>query len=47
MVVGSEIGSYRIERVLGEGGMGVIYVGVDLRLGRRAAIKQLLPELSG
>lgn len=47
MLVGSQIGSYRIEHVLGEGGMGVVYIGVDLRLGRRAAIKQLLPELSG
>src|SRR5262245_10642611 len=29
------------------GGFGVVYVGVDVRLGRRAAIKQLLPELTG
>ena len=27
--------------------MGVVYVGVDVRLGRRAAIKQLLPAMSG
>jgi len=44
---GTQIGSYQIERRLGTGGMGVVYIGVDLRLGRRAAIKQLLPELSG
>ena len=44
---GSQIGSYQIERKLGAGGMGVVYIGIDLRLGRRAAIKQLLPELSG
>jgi len=46
-VEGTQIGSYRIERRLGQGGFGVVYVGVDVRLGRRAAIKQLLPELSG
>ena len=40
------IGAYRIERTLGRGGFGVVYVGIDERLGRRAAIKQLLPALS-
>jgi serine/threonine-protein kinase len=42
--VGSKIGSYWIERELGRGGFGVVYAGVDRRLGRRAAIKQLRPE---
>src|SRR5262249_40948000 len=46
MVVGSQIGSYRIGRTLGGGGMGGVDIGVDVGLGRRAAIKQLLPELS-
>ena len=46
MVEGTQIGTYRIERELGQGGYGVVYVGVDPRLGRRAAIKRLLPELS-
>ena len=45
-MIGGMIGSYQIERVLGRGGFGVVYVGVDTRLGRRAAIKQLLPEMS-
>lgn len=40
------IGAYRLERLLGRGGFGVVYAGVDTRLGRRAAIKQLLPELT-
>ncbi|MBA2540222.1 MAG: protein kinase [Deltaproteobacteria bacterium] len=46
-MVGQQIGSYKIERKLGQGGFGIVYVGVDVRLNRRAAIKQLLPELSG
>ncbi len=32
--------------LLGEGGMGAVYVGEHTLLGRRAAIKVLLPELS-
>ena len=40
------VGSYVIERELGRGGMGAIYLGVHRSLGKRAAIKVLLPELS-
>ncbi|CAN5904767.1 hypothetical protein BH11MYX2_BH11MYX2_04050 [soil metagenome] len=43
---GATIGAYRVGRKLGEGGMGVVYVGEHTLLGRRAAIKVLLPELS-
>ena len=46
-MIGEHVGAYVIERELGRGGMGVVYVGVDARLGRRAAIKQLRPALSG
>src|ERR687887_808879 len=36
------LGRYNIERTLGKGAMGVIYEGVDPRLGRRGAIKNIL-----
>jgi serine/threonine protein kinase len=41
--VNQRIGSYHIERVLAEGGMGRVYKGRHERLGRDAAIKTLLP----
>jgi serine/threonine-protein kinase len=43
---GQTIGTYRVLGLLGEGGMGAVYVGEHTLLGRRAAIKVLLPQLS-
>lgn len=40
---GDLIGKYKIERILGEGGMGVVYLAWDARLERLVAIKVLLP----
>ncbi len=45
-IVGTHIGQYRIIKKIGSGGMGTVYVGEHILLGRRAAIKTLLPMLS-
>ncbi|HWL89247.1 MAG TPA: serine/threonine-protein kinase, partial [Polyangiaceae bacterium] len=38
---------YRIERLIGKGGMGAVYAAVDLDLARRVAVKVLLPHVAG
>src|SRR6266850_6301231 len=37
---------YDVERELGSGGMGTVFLGCDTRLDRRVAIKVLHPELA-
>jgi Tol biopolymer transport system component/predicted Ser/Thr protein kinase len=39
VAVGTQLGPYRIEALIGAGGMGAVYRAVDTRLDRRVAIK--------
>src|SRR5687767_5069819 len=41
---GQVLGNFRLLRVLGEGGAGVVYEAEHVRLGRKVAIKVLHPE---
>ena len=43
---GTQLGPYRIEAPLGEGGMGVVYRALDTKLNRPVAVKFLSDELA-
>ena len=46
LVSGSSLGPFRIERLLGAGGMARVYLAEDTKLARRVALKVLSPERS-
>jgi ABC-type branched-subunit amino acid transport system substrate-binding protein len=46
LAAGSTFAGYRIESVIGRGGMGVVYRATDLSLERPVALKLIAPELA-
>jgi eukaryotic-like serine/threonine-protein kinase len=45
-MIGEVFGNYRVSELIGEGGMGVVYLAEHPGIGRRAAIKILRPGLT-
>ena len=46
IVIGETLGNYRVVSSLGKGGMGEVYLAEHQLIGRTAAIKVLLPQMS-
>src|SRR5262249_49794734 len=45
-VIGETLGSYKITRLIGKGGFGVVYAAEHSLMGRKAAVKLLRPAYS-
>lgn len=41
---GYRLQHYELSRVLGKGGFGITYLGIDRHLGRKVAVKELMPD---
>lgn len=46
-LTGRRLGHYRVDGVIGKGGMAVLYRATDVRLGRKVALKVIAGHLSG
>ncbi|MFF4987443.1 serine/threonine-protein kinase [Streptosporangium saharense] len=44
-LIGQEVAGYRVEDIIGKGGMAVVYLAIDPRLNRKVALKILNPLL--
>src|SRR6476620_3665061 len=44
--VGTCLGKYQVVRLIGEGGMGAVYEGIHVAIGKKVAIKMLRPDLA-
>ena len=42
----AKLGKYRIDGILGEGSMGVVYRGYDAELDRRVAVKTMRKDMA-
>jgi serine/threonine protein kinase len=47
LLVGKVMAGYRIDDLIGRGGLGVVYLAWDTRRDRRVAVKVLAPYLTG
>ncbi len=45
-MIGRTVGNYVIGKLIGQGGMGAVYLAEHPRIGRKVAVKVLLPQLS-
>src|SRR5262252_5593448 len=46
LAAGTMLGKYQVVRLLGAGGMGTVYEGLHLEIGKRVAIKTMSPVLA-
>ena len=45
-LIGKQVGPYRVRSEIGRGGMGVVFLAEDTRLGRPIALKAIAPDLA-